>query len=231
MKIPTFLIDTARRMGFPNARAARSSRRVVADINPVDRLEWSLLRGAAVPERHSPWESRPADGDVAPGLYEPFRAGGLFDHAGGDLGAVLAAFAERHVPVYRHGRIELLGRMRSHGAGGFLVVRDDVAVSHPRRPVILPVPEPTISVCIADEPVPLGPEGSPSVRVLIALVAPSVGTHLAMSARLSRLLAGDRFLRALVDGRQTHEEIMDLVWLHDCGLADEEIQVPMGFAD
>jgi hypothetical protein len=201
-----------------------------ADLDPIWRLEWSIARGVAMPDGTAPWEPRPALGEVPAGLYEPFRAGGLFDHEGGDLDSVLSAFADRHEPVYRFGRQELLGRLRAHAAGGFLVTRDGVAVSHPRRPIVLPVREPTAAVCLAGDPVPLGPDGSPAVRVLIALVTPRVSDHLALLARLSRLLANDRFVQSL-DGRRTHEEVMDLVWLHDCGLADEEIRIPMRLAD
>jgi mannitol/fructose-specific phosphotransferase system IIA component (Ntr-type) len=107
------------------------------------------------------------------------------------------------------------------GADGFLVTRDGIAVSHPRHPIVVPVSEPTITVCLAEDPIPLGHRQSRPVRVFLALFCPTVTLHLAVLARLSRLIARDQFLRA-IDGHRPDEEVMDLIWLHDCGLADEE---------
>lgn len=120
-------------------------------------------------------------------------------------------------------------RPRAPGAAGFVAARDGIAVSHPRRPLVLPVAAPVITVCLARAPVFLGPDGSPPVRVFLSVISPTVGTQLAVLARLSRLIARDRFLRAL-DGPNPREDLMDLVWLHDCGLADEDIIVPGGWA-
>jgi hypothetical protein len=192
-------------------------------------LEWSPHRQSALPEGPWPWEPRLGPDEVPPGLYEPLRAGGLLEHPGGDLGAVIESFADAYSGVYRRGREELLMKMGPHGARGFLVVDDGIAVSHPRHPVVLPLPEPAISVCLADVPVPLSADGSLSARVFLAVFCPTVAMHLALLARLSRLIARGRFLEAL-GGRNPHGEIMDLAWLHDCGLADEDINIPTQFA-
>jgi hypothetical protein len=198
-------------------------------IHPIDAmlyLEWSLSNRAALAEEHSPWEVRPGPDEAPPGLYEPFRAGELREHYSGDLASVLELFADAHPNAYRRGgREDLLMRMRPLGAAGFVVARDGVAVSHPRHPLVLPVPEPVITVCLAHVPVFLGPDGSVPVRVFLSVISPTVGTQLAVLSRLSRLMARDRFLEAL-DGPNPHEELMDLAWLHDCGLADEDIIVP-----
>ena len=115
---------------------------------------------------HSPWEVYPGPDDAPPGLYEPFRAGELLEHYGGDLASVLELFADAHPNAYRRGgREDLLMRMRSLGAAGFVVARDGIAVSHPRHPLVLPVPDPVISVCLAYFPVYLGPDGSVPVRL------------------------------------------------------------------
>ncbi len=213
-----------RRAGSPGPRGAGA-----AHFNPVERLEWSLTRRVALPEGPWPWEPRLGPDEVPPGLYEPFRAGGLLDHPGGDLRSVIESLADAYSGVYRRGREELLMKMGPHGAAGFLFVGDGIAVSDPRHPVVLPMPEPAISVCLTDVPVPLSPDGSVSARVFLALFCPTVSMHLAVLARLSRLIARDRFLEAL-DGRDPHGEIMDLAWLHDCGLADEDIHIPSQFA-
>jgi hypothetical protein len=201
-------------------------------LHPIDAmlyLEWSLSNRSALAEEHSPWEVSPGPDEAPPGLYEPFRAGELLEHHGGDLASVLGRFADAHPNAYGSGgREELPMRMRSPGDAGFLVTRDGVAVSHPRHPLVLPVPAPVISVCLAYSPVYLGPDGSVPVRAFLSVISPTVGTQLAVLARLSRLIARDRFLEAL-DGPNPHEELMDLAWLHDCGLADEEIDVPGGW--
>jgi hypothetical protein len=201
-------------------------------LHPIDALlylEWSLSNGKALGEGLSPWEIRPAKGEVPPGLYEPFRAGKLLQHYGGDLLSVLELFADAHSNADRRGGGEELLRLtRRLGADGFVVSPDGIAVTHPRHLIILPVPEPIISVCIAHVPVVLGPAGSVPVRVFLSVVSPTVGIQLAVLARLSRLISRKRFLLSL-DGPAAHVELMDLVWLHDCGLADEQIEVPEGW--
>jgi hypothetical protein len=214
----------SRRAGSPGARDAG-----VVLHNPIERLEWSLIRRVGLPEGPWPWEPEVGPDEAPAGLYEAFRAGGLLDHPGGSIRSVIDSLADAYSGVYRRGREELLMKMGPHGAGGFLVVGDGIAVSHPRRPVVLPMPEPAISVCLTDSPVPLSPDGSASARVFLALFSPSVSMHLAVLARLSRLIARGRFLEAL-GGRNPHGEIMDLAWLHDCGLADEDIRIPTQFA-
>ena len=198
-------------------------------LHPIDALlylEWSLSNGKALAEGLSPWESRPAKDDEPPGLYEPFRAGKVLQTYGGDLASVLELFADAHSNSYGRGtREELLILTRRLGADGFVVSPDGIAVTHPRHLIVLPVPKPIVSVCIAHVPVILGPAVSVPVRIFLSVVSPTVGTQLAVLARLSRLIARDKFLGAL-DGRNPREMLMDLVWLHDCGLADEQIDVP-----
>jgi hypothetical protein len=210
-----------------------SSGRILSPpLHPIDAslyLEWSLSNGKALGEGLSPWEIRPAKGEVSPGLYEPFRAGKLLQHYGGDLLSVLEMFSDAHTNAYRRGsRDELLMLTRRLGADGFIVSPDGIAVTHPRHLIVLPVPEPIISVCIAHVPVVLAPAGSVPVRVFLSVVSPTVGIQLAVLARLSRLIARDRFLQVF-DGPDVQVELMDLVWLHDCGLADEQIEVPEGW--
>ena len=115
--------------------------------------------------------------------------------------------------------------MRSHGADAFVVNGDGIAVSNPRHLLVLPVPEPIISICLACVPVLLGPDGSVPVHVFLSVISPTVGAQLAVLARLSRLIARDKFLQAL-EGPNPHDDVMDFVWLHDCGLVDEQIDVP-----
>jgi mannitol/fructose-specific phosphotransferase system IIA component (Ntr-type) len=216
----------ARLLGLSD-RGSRSSIRPGArsdHIDAIDRLEWSLARRVALPEGSCPWEPQPGPDEVPPGLYETFRAGGLLQHPGGDLQSVIESFADAYAGIYRHGREELLMKMEPHRSSGFLLVGDGIAVSHPRHPVVLPMPEPAISVCLTDAPVPLSPDGGRSARVFLAIFCPTVSMHLAVLARLSRLVARARFLEVL-DAQNPREAIMDLAWLHDCGLADEEILV------
>ncbi len=199
-------------------------RKLAPGLHPIDAmlwLEWSLSNRTALPEGHSPWEFRPGPDEAPPSLYEAFRAGELLKHYGGDLASVLELFADAHANAYRRsGREELLMLMRPRGADGFVVARDGIAVSHPRHLLVLPVPEPVITVCLAYVPVFLGPDGSVPIRVFLSVISPTVDAQLATLARLSRLIARDRFLQSL-QGPNAREDLMDLVWLHDCGLVDE----------
>lgn len=203
--------------GTQDKRMCRSA------LHPIDAmlsLEWSLSNGKALAKGLAPWEIRSGPNDVPPGLYEPFRAGKLLHHYGGDLVSVLELISEAHSNAYRSGCAEFLSRTRRLGADGFVVSPNGIAVSHPRHLIVLPVPEPVIAVCLAHVPVDIGPAGSVPVRVFISVVSPTVGIQLAVLARLTQLIARDRFLLVL-DTPDVHGELMDLVWLHDCGLADE----------
>ena len=158
-----------------------------------------------------------------PSLYEAFRAGGVVRLDEDDLNAALSALADQLAPVYQGGRAELLGRLRTQGANGFLNTRGGVAVTHPRRPLVLPVSEPTILVALLDEPIH-------GASALFTVVSPSVADQCATLARLSRLLADPKFLR-LLNTSQPDEAILDFVWLHDCGLSDETIEIPIDLLD
>jgi hypothetical protein len=198
-------------------------------IHPIDAmmwLEWSLSHGIALAKENSPWEFLPNPDTVPPGLYEPFRAGKLLRDYSGELASVVDLFAEAHPHVYRrYGYEELLMRLQPHGADAFVVSANGIAVSNPRHLLVLPVPEPIISICLACVPVLLGPDGSVPVRIFLSVISPTVETHLAVLARLSRLIVRDKFLQAL-EGPNPHDDVRDFVWLHDCGLADEQIDVP-----
>jgi hypothetical protein len=63
------------------------------------------------------------------------------------------------------------------------------------------------------------------VHVFLSVISPTVGTQLAVLARLSRLIVREKFLQAL-EGPNPHDDVRDFVWLHDWGLADEQIDVP-----
>jgi mannitol/fructose-specific phosphotransferase system IIA component (Ntr-type) len=201
-------------------------------VHPIDGmlwLEWSLANRVALKKGLCPWERLSGPDEVPPGLYEAFRAGKLLEHPGGDLALIVEALADGHPNAYRRGgREDLLMRMRPLGPAGFVLGRDGVAVTHPRSPLVLPVSGPVITVCRAQEPVLLGPDGSTPVSVFLCVMGPTVGAFLGVLARLSRLLARDRFVEVLL-GAGDREELTDLVWLHDCGLADEDINVPRGW--
>ncbi|MDR3638391.1 MAG: hypothetical protein P4L84_31600 [Isosphaeraceae bacterium] len=199
-------------------------------FSPLDRLEWSLRGGVAAPL--DLFRTRGADGDLdlPPSLYAALRAGGIIEHRGGKLAPLLESIAAGHSSDFRHGRAELLARLRSQGAGGFLLTRGRVAISHPRRPLILPVTEPSLTVCLADEAVEGAGDEFGGATTFLVLVCPTVGVHLSMLTALSRLIAAGRFL-PLVESRAADEEVMDHVWLHDCGLDNEEFSIPLGSAD
>jgi hypothetical protein len=198
-------------------------------IHPIDAMMWlecSLSHGIALAKENSPWEFLPNPDTVPPGLYEPFRAGTLLRDYSGELASVFDLFADAAPSAYRRGNREyLLMLMRQLGADAFVVNGDGIAVSNPRHLLVLPVPEPIISICLACVPVLLGADGSVPVHVFLSVVSPTVETQLAVLARLSRLIARDGFLQA-IEGPNPHDDVMDFVWLHDCGLAGEQIDVP-----
>lgn len=214
----------------PRSAAPRASRPGDRPFCRLDQLEWSLLKGVPIAPRLFAATGGTDGADVPLSLYAALRAGGIIEEPASDLGSVFDAVAEGHTSAYRHGRVELLARLRSLGPGGFLITRDGVAVSHPRRPLILPVAEPVLTLrrfeSVSDE----SDGGMAGVRLVLVLACPTIRLQLAALAALSRLLAAGRFLTLVGDGATT-DELMDHVWLHDCGLDRDEWSIPRQFAE
>jgi PTS system nitrogen regulatory IIA component len=87
---------------------------------------------------------------------------------------------------------------------GSTAVGEGIAVPHPRHPLVLHVPEPSVTLCFLEQPVDFGALDGQPVQALFLILSPSVRAHLHLLGRLSFGLRQAAFLRAVrkQSGRQ-----------------------------
>jgi PTS system nitrogen regulatory IIA component len=76
-------------------------------------------------------------------------------------------------------------------------VGEGIAIPHPRHPLVLHVPEPSITLCFLEEPVDFGAVDGQPVFALFLLLSPSVRAHLHLLGRLAFALRQPGFHRAI----------------------------------
>lgn len=76
-------------------------------------------------------------------------------------------------------------------------VGEGIAIPHPRHPLVLHVPEPSITLCFLEEPVDFGAVDGQPVFALFLLLSPSVRAHLHLLGRLAFALRQPGFGRAV----------------------------------
>ncbi len=80
---------------------------------------------------------------------------------------------------------------------GVTTVGQGIAIPHPRCPLILSVPRPTLSLCAFSPPLDLSPTIRHGLKALFVLICPTIRDHLQLVARLMSLVRDDRFVQAL----------------------------------
>src|SRR5579864_4306522 len=90
---------------------------------------------------------------------------------------------------------------------GSTAVGDGIAIPHPRRPVVLAVDHPVLTICFLDPPVDFGATDRQPVHTLFVLVSPTIRSHLSMLARVACVLRDPAF-RALLLRRGTVAELL-----------------------
>jgi PTS system nitrogen regulatory IIA component len=104
----------------------------------------------------------------------------------------------------------LLQLMLAREALGSMVAAPGIAIPHPRYPVVLPVPQPALSLCIFSTPLDLGAAGRKGVHALFVLICPTVRAHLQLLARLVSLVRDEAFARALADRKPAGELLSEV---------------------
>lgn len=175
-------------------------------FNRAELLEWATAKRINVsPEifRESAEEGVPL-----PGLEEAIRAGGIhYRVSGTDKSSVLLSVVElMQLPqeVDRRHLLEVILARESLGSTG---VGDGIAIPHVRNPIVLHLPQPSITLCFLESPIPFDSVDGKPVHTLFTLVSPTVRSHLHLLSRLTYALRGSPFREAI--GRQAaREEIL-----------------------
>jgi PTS system nitrogen regulatory IIA component len=141
------------------------------------------------------------------GLGQAVRAGGIYYRVGGsDKASALRSVVELiHLPseVDREFLLNVLlarEEMASTGIG------DGIAIPHVRNPIVLHVPQPTVSLCFLEKPIDFKAIDGRPVYCLFTIVSPTVRAHLHLLSRLSYALR-DAALKKTIETQGTRQEI------------------------
>jgi nitrogen PTS system EIIA component len=104
---------------------------------------------------------------------------------------------------------------------GSTAMGDGIAIPHPRHPVILPTPGPSLTICFLAQPIDYGAANRGTVHTLFVVVSPTIRIHLQILACLGRAL-GDEPFRALLLRHGTRDELLSALERVEqaCGEAD-----------
>ncbi|GAB4256862.1 MAG: PTS sugar transporter subunit IIA [Deferrisomatales bacterium] len=163
----------------------------------VELLEWATAHKIPVsPEIFQ----EPEVEEPAPTLVEALEAGGIFYRIdGSDVAGVLQEVV-RHLRLPEEvDRDYLYQVLLAREQLGSTALGDGVAIPHPRNPIVLHVPRPTVTLCFLERPVDFGALDGKPVDTLFTLITPTVRSHLHLLSRLAFCLREPALRRILAD--------------------------------
>jgi len=187
--------------GLPAHRVGEQFR-----FNRVELQEWAVMHGRSVPpELFTPLAAESSSLAAALG-----RGGIHREVAGVTRDEVLTAVAS--LPGIPPGvDREMLARLLvGREALASTAVGDGIAMPHPRDPLVVRVVEPRVLLCLLSQPVDFGAIDGRAVRILFALLSPSVRQHLETLSKLAYVLH-DAELRELLSRAAPDAAILDRV--------------------
>lgn len=114
-----------------------------------------------------------------PGLVEALDAGGVFYRVEGhDRESALRAVVDVMRLPDEVDRDFLLRVLVAREALGSTGIGGGFAIPHVRNPIVLHVPRPSITLCFLEHPIDFGALDGQPVRVLFALISPTIRAHL-----------------------------------------------------
>lgn len=134
-----------------------------------------------------------------PSLFDALVAGGIHRGvAATDRESALRAVVDRLPSVDAADRelvFEVFLARENLGSTG---IGDGIAIPHVRNPMLLDVVEPSLTLCLLDQPIEFTAIDGKPVHTLFAIVAPTARAHLGLLARLAHALHDAEFRRALL---------------------------------
>jgi len=167
-------------------------------------LEWATARGVRV----SSSEFKQADADTATSsLADAIALGGVHHEVpGSDRESVLQAIVAL-LPIDELDRDLYFDFLMAREALGSTGVGDGIAIPHVRNPVVLHVPQPSITICFLARPVDFEAIDDKPVTTVFLLVTPTVRSHLYLLSRISAALYDPIFKEAILR-RAAADEIL-----------------------
>ena len=175
-------------------------------FNRAELLEWATAAKINVSAEFV--KAPDPEEEVLPSLDKILKTGGIFYGVKGrDKASVLRSVVDlMGLPpdVDREFLYEVLLARESMGS---TAIGDGIAIPHVRNPIVLHVPQPSITLCFLETPIDFdAPDGLP-VSILFTLVSPTVPSHLHLLSRLAFVLKDPGF-KALVTRQAPPEEIL-----------------------
>jgi PTS system nitrogen regulatory IIA component len=174
-------------------------------FNRLEVLDWAIAHQIKV--KSSQVEPH-VDSQTWVSLADALDAGGIHYKVSGDnQEAALRAVVSR-LPLPGDFDRELLIRLLlARETLGSTAVGDGIAIPHARRPIVLHVPQPLVSLCFLKKPIPYQAPDAKPVRVLFSVISPTVAAHVQLLARLSRALHDPGFRKSII-GTKSREVIV-----------------------
>jgi PTS system nitrogen regulatory IIA component len=141
-------------------------------------------------------------------LVDALESGGVFYGVpGSDKDSVLRSVVDNMSLPEGTDAEQLVELFLAREATGSTAVGNGIAIPHPRRPLVLPVAKPMLSLCFLAEPIEFGAANGEPVHTLFVLLSPTIQMHLQMLARVACLLRDNRFQQILAQ-RKSRQEIL-----------------------
>jgi nitrogen PTS system EIIA component len=175
-------------------------------FNRAELLEWATANRVSV----SPaiFHEKETAAVPLPLLSEAIQDGGIFYRLGGtDRDGVLHAVVEALRLPEEVDRRFLFKVLVAREELSSTAVGDGIAMPHPRNPVVLHVPRPTVTLCFLERPVDFGALDGKPVHALFALISPTMRAHLHLLSRLAFALR-DRELKSLLELQASREDLV-----------------------
>jgi PTS system nitrogen regulatory IIA component len=174
-------------------------------FNRSEILEWAHSRNRQVSTAIYRIEDI---GRPLPTVAEAIEAGGiLYGLAGSDKASVLKAMIGGLPLPGNFDRETLLQLVMARERLGSTAVGKGIAIPHVRKPIILGVSAPRITLCFLEHPIEFeAPDGLP-VHTLFWMVSSTVRAHTHMLARLATLVRDPGF-QSVLERRAPRDEIL-----------------------
>lgn len=178
-------------------------------FNRAELLEWATANKMKVSvDLFQEPESAASKPD---GLLLALKAGGVFYRISGtDKESALRAVVENMRLPQEVDREFLLNVLLAREALASTGIGDGIAIPHVRNPIVLHVPNPTITLCFLEKPVDFGAIDNQPVYCLFTIVSPTARAHLQLLSRLSFALRDSAFKQA-IKTQALREEIFEHV--------------------
>ena len=195
-------------------------------FNRAELLEWATSRRIEVSVDIL---AEPESSDTpSPRLVEALEAGGIFYRvAGHDRESALRAVVDvMRLPdeVDREFLLRVLVAREALGSTG---LGEGIAVPHARNAVVLHVPRPSTTLCFLERPVDFGALDGQPVRVIFAIISPTIRGHLHLFARIGFALRDSGFKDAVLR-EDSRDVILDEARRVEQAFTEPSVAAPPG---